>query len=346
MKRLFLISLAFLLSVVVYGNESSFPLRDYDDLFVLEVRDNSTDFGPLNSFVDKYFDVIKDGKAQVYVTGYNDKSVLSKDNSAAAAVYVDKIKSELKGRGLSDDHIVTESLSGTYDENPPLVLVRIGIPKGLGKGKAAEYNPSVPATPVVAAPVVAVLKPVVEAAVEPVAPKKQKAEWELKGLYLRTNMLFLAAATPNAGLEWRFNDKSSIMVNGGWARWNWDDDKRQYHVWYVLPEYRRYLGSQHRWYIGLQGQYGEADVMLTPRGYQGEFYGGSVTGGYNLPIGRRLSLDFNIGLGYTEFKHDKYRWQQDAATGNSVRVIEEKDRTRRLIGPNQIGINLVWHIAR
>ena len=161
-----------------------------------------------------------------------------------------------------------------------------------------------------------------------------------EGFNLRTNMLYLAGATLNAGLEWRYDSSHGIVLNGGFARWKWDDKMRRYYVWYLFPEYRWYLGSLGRWYVGIQGQYGDLDVMVNTSGYKGEFYGGSVTGGYMLPIGRKLSLDFNLGLGYTTFKHDKYAWQ------NNIRVITEKDRRKNIIGPNQIGVNLVWHICR
>lgn len=152
--------------------------------------------------------------------------------------------------------------------------------------------------------------------------------------------MLLAGTTLNAGLEWRYDSSHGILLNGGFARWKWDDKMRRYYVWYIFPEYRWYLGRAGRWYVGVQGQYGELDVMTNTRGYKGEFYGGSVTGGYMLPIGRKLSLDFNLGLGYTTFKHDKYAW------ANDVRVSVEQDRRKNIIGPNQIGVNLVWHICR
>lgn len=341
MKRLFLLSFAVLLSFPVFGNESSFPTKEYDDLFVLEILDSSTDFGSLNAFVDKYADVIKDGRAPVYVTGYTNTAPVSKVNSESAAAYVQKVIDALKAKGLADKDIVAESFSGSYDQTYPGVIVRIGIPQGYGKGKAGEYRPAVQAVPYVSPSLTSIP---VAVDIEPV--KEPKESWDLPGLYLRTNMLFLAAATPNVGLEWRMNDQSSLMINGGWARWKWDDSMRRYYVWYVLPEYRRYLGSHHRWYIGLQAQYGEVDIMLKSTGYQGEFYGGSITGGYNLPIGHRLSLDFNLGLGYTMFKHDKYRWMENPSGGKDLRVETEKDRKRKLIGPNHIGVSLVWHIAR
>lgn len=160
------------------------------------------------------------------------------------------------------------------------------------------------------------------------------------GFSLRTNMLFLAGATLNAGLEWRYDTSHGILLNGGFACWKWDNKMRRYYSWYLFPEYRWYLGDLCRWYVGLQGQYGELDIMTNTNGYKGEFYGGSVTGGYVLPIGRKLALDFNIGFGYTTFKHDKYGWS------NNIRVIKEKDRSKNIIGPNQLGVSLVWHISR
>lgn len=275
--------------------------------FVFEIRDGNSDFTRLRNFVNQNFDVILEGNVPVYVTGYNNTSgAVQSDQTAGGDILYSTTKA-LESYGLSADNLITEVISGSRSADQPVVVVRISIPESL---------------------------------------KASAKEWGTEGLYVRTNMLFLLGATLNAGVEWRFKDNASIMLNGGFVQWQWDNGMRRYYVWYLFPEYRCYLGSAHRWYVGLQGQYGEADVMLGTSGYQGEFYGGSVTGGYNLPIGRKLSLDFNLGLGYTTFKHDKYVWGTESGTNKNVRVRTEKDRRKNMIGPNGIGVNLVWHISR
>lgn len=163
---------------------------------------------------------------------------------------------------------------------------------------------------------------------------------------LHTNALFLAIATLNAGIEWRFKEDGSVLLQGGWAKWRWDNKHRKYQVWYIMPEYRWYFGNGNRWHLGAQAQYGELDFMLGSSGYQGDFYGGSAIIGYQLPVGSKLSLDFSLGFGFTQYKHDKYEWQNVAPVNKDVRVITDKDLKRNIIGPNYVGVNLVWHFTR
>lgn len=165
-------------------------------------------------------------------------------------------------------------------------------------------------------------------------------------LNLRTNLLFWVGLTPNIGLEWRYSPKSGIMVDAGVAHWSWDDKFRTYRVWYVMPQWRRYIGEKRRGYFGLQGQYGELNFMFNNNGYQGKFYGGSITGGYIQSLSNRLSLDLSIGLGFTQFKHDKYRWMNKAPENRDIRVVTERGRKWNLWGPNHLGVSLVWHLTR
>lgn len=338
MKKLLLFCCALAVSGSLRATvpSSGFPEKSYDDLFVIEVMDNGTDLGSLYGFVKKYSEVIKSGKAPVYVTSYSNTSPVSSANSRDAAGYASRLKKDLQERGVPSSSIVAEGFSGTYDASDPIVIVRIGIPKGEGKNAGSRYKPArqdfgsgsmiIPRS---AAP----------------AEKRRSggggSEWSL-----RTNAVVWATTTINAGVEWRYDEGHSVMVNGGWAHWNWDNDFRTFRSWFVMPEYRWYLGQRRNWYVGIQGQYGKLHVMLNERGYQGEFYGGSVTGGYQLPIGRKLSLDFGLGLGFTQYKHDKYEWMNVYPVNEDTRMVTERDRKFNLYGPNFASISLVWHMNR
>ena len=324
---------------------TSFPEKSYDDVFVYEIMDSDADLTPLFAFADKYSKVIASGNAPIYITSYSNTSPVSSTNSKNAVQAAELIKNALSDRGVAQKNIVTEAFSGLYDENAPIVIVRVGIPEGSGKNLSAKYKA---ATPNYGSGSMIIPRSTGISGNEPAPAKsKIKSSSSLAGEWnLRTNAVIWATTTINAGLEWRYSQKHSIMVNGGWARWNWDNDYRTWRTWFVMPEFRWYLGQNRNWYLGLQGQYGDLHFMLNDTGYQGEFYGGSVTMGYMLPIGRKLSLDFGLGLGFTQYNHDKYEWMNTYPVNQDIRTKTETDCKFNLYGPNFASISLVWHMNR
>ena len=125
-------------------------------------------------------------------------------------------------------------------------------------------------------------------------------------LALRANLLRWATLTPDLGIEWRIAPAWSLMVNGSWTSWTWDNNARRYALWEVSPELRWYLGKQKRGYLGLLYKVGQFNYKLCGTGRQGDLMGGGITGGYQLRLNRALSLDFNLGLGYLNADYEKY----------------------------------------
>ena len=81
------------------------------------------------------------------------------------------------------------------------------------------------------------------------------------------------------------------------------------------------------------------NLLKDDTGYQGTMWGAGVTVGYQLPLSRCFSIDFNLGLGYTRSEYDSF-----GMTGG-VRVYKERNKTKNLWGPTQAGISLVWTIG-
>lgn len=152
---------------------------------------------------------------------------------------------------------------------------------------------------------------------------------------LRANLLRWATLTPDLGIEWRISRHVGILVNGSWTSWSWSDKDRRYALWKVSPEVRYYIGKENRGYFGAMYHIGEFNYKLGGTGKQGDYQGGGITGGYTLPLNRRLSLDFHAGIGYTHAEYDKYR------VTDGVRVHGES-QTKNYWGINQFGITLVW----
>lgn len=158
-------------------------------------------------------------------------------------------------------------------------------------------------------------------------------------LSIRANLLSWATLTPNLGVEWRINRQFGVMVNGSWTSWSWDHANRRYALWKVSPEVRYYMGTQKRGYLGAMYQIGQFNYKFSKTGRQGDYQGGSITGGYQLPLKGSLSLDFHAGVGYTHAAYDKYK----VIEGTRVR---QGSDTKNYWGINQFGVTLVWKIIK
>ena len=171
---------------------------------------------------------------------------------------------------------------------------------------------------------------------EETTPKIQK-EPEQYRLALRANLLRWATLTPDLGLEWRINSSWSIVANGSWTSWSWNDKDRRYALWEVMPEVRYYIGKQKAGYVGAMFKTGQFNYKLSGTGKQGDLTGGGITGGYQLKLNKALSVDFNLGLGYLNADYEKYK------VIDGVRVRQGKE-SKNWWGPVSAGVTLVWKI--
>ena len=154
---------------------------------------------------------------------------------------------------------------------------------------------------------------------------------------LRTNLLRWATLTPDLGIEWRINRHVSVLVNGSWTSWSWQDKARRYALWEVSPEVRYYIGKEKRGYIGAMYKVGQFNYKFSATGRQGDLMGGGITGGYQLKLNKSLSMDFSLGFGYVNADMEKYKVIE------GVRV-RQGNETKHWFGPVQAGVTLVWNI--
>ena len=171
---------------------------------------------------------------------------------------------------------------------------------------------------------------------EETTPKIQKGP-EQYHVVLRANLLRWATLTPDLGLEWRVNSSWSIVVNGSWTSWSWNDKDRRYALWEVMPEVRYYIGEQKAWYVGAMFKAGQFNYKLSTVGKQGDLMGGGLVGGYQLRLNNALSLDFSLGVGCIHADYEKY------TVIDGVRVRQGKE-TKNWWGPTSAGVTLVWTI--
>lgn len=136
-----------------------------------------------------------------------------------------------------------------------------------------------------------------EATVQPHRPTVQR-------LAVKTNLLYSSILMPSLEVDTRIADRWTVNLEGDMA-WCWNNDGKHkcYQVATISPEGRWWFGQKqgspwHGHYLGVFGGFTWYDLENGKEGYQGEAEMVGVSYGYMFPIGRRLSLEAGIGLGY------------------------------------------------
>ena len=171
------------------------------------------------------------------------------------------------------------------------------------------------------------------------------SQWAVK-----TNLLYAAGTlTPNLAFEVGVGRRSTIELSGSWNQWHRKgtaESNKKFNHYIVRPEYRywfceRFTGH----FIGghlFGGQFNISQYEIPLFGFKkehrnrGYMYGGGITYGYHLPLARRWSAEFHIGVGVAQLEYEQY----DCAV--CVREYERKSKT--YFGPTRAGINLVFMI--
>ncbi|MBD5349309.1 MAG: DUF3575 domain-containing protein [Bacteroides sp.] len=172
---------------------------------------------------------------------------------------------------------------------------------------------------------------------------------------LKTNMLYDALALPNIGAEFYIGRGWSVGANWMYGWWDRDNRHRYWRAYGGDVNVRRWLGSAAAdmplagHHIGLYAGVVTYDFEFGHTGYMGGNPGGNIFDrcnyfggieyGYSLPVGRRLNIDFTIGIGYLGGKYQKYvpcesggyLWQSTHRVG--------------WFGPTKAEISLVWLIG-
>lgn len=333
--------------------EYTFRFVADDDMFYIPWNGNGEELDRLIACIAENRAAILDGAVPVEVEGRCTSQPSAAENLAVAKTRSNRVKTEMILRGgLTEACFTTKNLASGGN----LVTVRIVIPAGPSEAereaqrRAAEEAERLAAEKRAEAERLAAEREREERlaaaraeaereAREPVVRVEEPAEPEAcaMGLDLRTNLLRWATLTPDLGVEWHISDRWSLGVGGSWTSWSWSDKDRRYALWEVAPEVRYYMGAQRRGYLGAMFKAGAFNYKLSETGRQGDLVGGGLTGGYILPLGKRLALDFSLGLGCLHADCEKYR------VIDGVRV-RQGSETRNWWGPVHAGISLKWNL--
>lgn len=134
---------------------------------------------------------------------------------------------------------------------------------------------------------------------------------------IKNNVLYDAALTPNLGVEFRLGKAATMDISGNWNPFEFNDGKKWKH-WLVQPEFRYWFcESFNGAFIGIHGHVGEinfANIKL-PFGlrpgleyyrYEGWFYGGGISLGYQWVLSKRWSIETVLGFGYARIDYKQY----------------------------------------
>lgn len=351
------------------SSDSTYTFRfvPQKDMFYVPWSGNGAELDRLLACIARNKEAILEGKIPVRVDGYCTSQSTASGNLAMAKIRSNRVKSEMILRGglteacfqtenhASDGNYVTVRLVIAAAESAhaePSAAELEARRQEAGKAKAerrAEQERQAEGQRKAEEARLAAEQAEAAQAAEPaetVPPVLEESRDEAlhtaakrcaSSLALRANLLRWATLTPDLGVEWRIGNRWSVGVNGSWTSWTWKGVDRRYALWEVAPEVRCYMGKERRGYLGVMFKAGQFNYKLSDTGRQGDLMGGGLTGGYVLPIGKRLSLDFSLGLGYLNADYEKY------AVIDGVRV-RQGNETKGWWGPVNAGITLKWNL--
>lgn len=205
--------------------------------------------------------------------------------------------------------------------------------------KRVEAEPLTEATAVQKADTIVTLQPMPE---EPVHTSVVK-EPEIQPLWgVKTNLLYAAVLSPSIELEYRVAPRWSVLADFAIAWWSNNSKHQYYQIAQLSPEVRYWFNDDRFWkghYIGAFVGAGHYDLENKADGYKGEFMMAGLSYGYMFPIGRYLSLDAGLGVGYMNTEYEEYL----PIEGHYV--YQQTSRTS-YIGPLKAKLSLVWHFGR
>lgn len=204
--------------------------------------------------------------------------------------------------------------------------------------------------------ILAMLMPLLAAveaiAQEPSSPDPAGVGDRRSGVAIKTNLLYDALLVPNVGAEFQIAGVWSVGVDWMYAWWKNGSGSFCWRSYGGGLAVRRYLNSGQSSFgghhIGVFGQVFTCDFAIGGHGFiagrpggglfDGANYAAGVEYGYSLPLGRVLSIDFAVGVGYAGGRYYEY----DVADGCNV---WRSTKRRHWFGPAKAEVSLVWHIG-
>ena len=174
-------------------------------------------------------------------------------------------------------------------------------------------------------------------------PEDQSMAWALK-----TNLLSDLAVMPSVGLEVTIAQKLSLGINGTYG---WMDDQPWHDNIRLATadmELRYWFGNNSRallkgLHAGIYGAVYRYDFLFGGKGNQAKInWGTGVSGGYTVPLGDCLSINFGLYIGYIGGKYKKYGMSDD----KYHHYVWTEEKSGHYLGPTKAEISLIWLFSR
>lgn len=160
-------------------------------------------------------------------------------------------------------------------------------------------------------------------------------------LSIKSNLLYDAILMPSLELEYRFNRRWSVNLEGTMAWWHKDSKHRYYQLAQISPEVRYWFkpqGARRGHYVGLFVGGGWYDLENGGRGYKGEDEYTGLSYGYMFPVGRYFALEAGVGVGFLHTDLEEY------VPLDGHYVYRLSSRTN-YFGPLKLKLAFVWDIG-
>ena len=167
---------------------------------------------------------------------------------------------------------------------------------------------------------------------------------------VKTNLLYDATATINAGIEFGLAPKWTLDLSGNFNGWTMSHDRKWKH-WMAQPEARYWFCDRFAGHFlgfhALGGQYnighlknnikflGTDFSKLSDSRYQGWFIGAGIAYGYAWVLNKHWNLEGEIGVGYVYTEFNRFNCK---GCGKKV----EEDKNHHYFGPTKAAINLIY----
>lgn len=159
-------------------------------------------------------------------------------------------------------------------------------------------------------------------------------------LAIKTNMLYDAALMPSLEVEYKFNDRWSVGLEGSIAWWDNDSRHKYYRIMTFSPEVRYHFHSDKPWhghYIGLFAGGGRYDLENGARGYIGNGGYMGVSYNYMWNVSKYFSLELGLGVGGMYTKYREY-------IPKDGKYVYQRTNQMWYGGPLRVKFALVWRL--
>ena len=163
---------------------------------------------------------------------------------------------------------------------------------------------------------------------------------------LKSNLLYDALLVPNLSLEASISGGWTLGAGGMLAWWSKDAKHRYWRIYGGDLEIRKYFGTLSKskplqgHHLGIYGDFLTYDFEFGAKGYQSKAtYAAGIKYGYSHPIGKRLNLDFALGIGYLHSNYKTYVPKDGC-------YVYQETKKRKWLGPTQAEISLVWLLGK